>query len=152
MDKIFETAIFTRKALLEIMEKLEFEQLKKIPEPHRNSIFWNVAHILVTQQLLTYKLSGLDLHIDQDFVSRFMKGTEGSPDVSLEDLGYVRENLLKLVEQTKKDYGMGLFKNYAGYTTSANIELNTIEDGLTFSSYHDGIHLGVVLSLMKIVK
>lgn len=152
MDKIFETAISTRKALLEIMDSAGFEQLVRIPEPHRNSIFWNIAHLLVTEQLLTYKLSGLDLHIDPDFVSRYMKGTKGNADVSLDDVAYVRENLVKTVERTRKDYEKGLFKNYQSYTTSANVELKSIEDGIHFSCFHDGIHFGVVLSLMKIVK
>jgi hypothetical protein len=35
--------------------------------------------------------------------------------------------------------------------TSTGIELKTIDDALGFSTFHDGIHLGVVLSLMKII-
>jgi len=42
-------------------------------------------------------------------------------------------------------------ENYKSYMTSTNIELCDIEDALTFSNFHDGIHLGVVLSIMKIV-
>jgi hypothetical protein len=35
--------------------------------------------------------------------------------------------------------------------TSAEIELKSVEDAISFSAYHDGIHLGIVLSLLKIV-
>jgi hypothetical protein len=100
---------------------------------------------------LTYKLSGLEMNISEDFADRFKKGTMGSLDVSLDDIEYVKENLLNAVEQTRKDYNRGLFKNYQSYTTSTNIKLETIEDGLQFSAYHDGIHLGVVLSIKKLL-
>ena len=37
------------------------------------------------------------------------------------------------------------------YMTSTGIGLNNIEDAISFSTYHDGIHLGIVISQMKIV-
>jgi len=151
MDKLFETAIFTRKSLLQIMETRNDEDLVKIPDNFRNSIFWNIAHLMVTQQLLCYKLSGLELRIDEEMVAKYGKGTLATAEVSKNDIDYVKENLLALVIKMKEDYEKGLFGHYKPYMTSANIELSNIEDALKFSAYHDGIHLGVILSLMKIV-
>jgi len=151
MDKLFDTAIFTRKSLLKIMETRSYEELVKIPIGFRNSIFWNIAHLLVTQQLLCYRLSGLDLSIDEEMVNKYGKGAIATSKVSIEDIDYVRANLSILADKLKEDYKKGEFKNYKSYMTSTNIELCDIEDALTFSNFHDGIHLGVVLSLMKIV-
>ena len=151
MDKLFETAIFTRKSLLKIMETRSYEELVKIPDNFRNSIFWNIAHLLVTQQLLCYRLSGLDLTIDEEMVSKYGKGAVATSEVSIKDIDYVQGNLLISVNKLKEDYFKGKFENYKSYMTSTNIELRGIEDALTFSNFHDGIHLGVVLSIMKIV-
>ena len=151
MDKLFDTAIFTRKSLLKIMETRSYEKLVKIPHGFRNSIFWNIAHLLVTQQLLCYRLSGLDLTIDEEMVSKYGKGAIATSKVSKDDIDYVRANLLILAEKLKEDYENGKFENYKPYMTSTNIELCDIQDALTFSNFHDGIHLGVVLSIMKIV-
>ncbi len=151
MDKLFETAIFTRKTLLKIMEDRTYEDLVKIPENHRNSIFWNIAHLLVTQHLLCYGLSGLDLQIDQAMVNKYGKGTVASEEVPEEDISYVKDHLVKMVLKTQSDYKAGLFTDYKTYMTSANIELSKIEEALAFSAYHDGIHLGVILSIMKTV-
>ena len=151
MDKLFETAIFTRKALLNIMETRNYEDLVKIPVNFRNSIFWNIAHLLVTQQLLCYRLSGLDIKIDEEMVRKYGKGSLAITEVPKEDIDYVKGHLLDLAIKMKEDYEKGLFVNYKPYMTSANIELCNIKDALTFSAYHDGIHLGVVLSLMKTV-
>lgn len=151
MDKLFETSIFTRKSLLKVMETRSYEELVKIPHSFRNSIFWNIAHLLVTQQLLCYRLSGLDLTIDEEMVNKYGKGAIATAKVSIEDIDYVRANLLISMDRLKEDYENGKFKSYKPYMTSTNIELCDIEDALTFSNFHDGIHLGVVLSIMKIV-
>ena len=149
MEKFFETAIFTRSALLSILEELTEDQLAAIPRGHRNNIFWNVAHVMVTQQLLLYGLSGLPLSLDDDFVKRFTKGSVAASEVSQPDLEIVRANLLPLCKKAQEDFKKGVFQEYRPYMTSTGIELRSINDGISFSSYHDGIHLGVVLSLKK---
>lgn len=152
MDKLFETAVFTRKALLQMLDSLTEEQMVKIPETHRNSVFWNVAHLMVTQQLLTYRLSGLPLCIDEVFVERYGKGSEATEEVSVKDIEFVKKNIVPLCERTQQDYEKGLFHNYKPYMTSTGIELTSVEEALKFSAFHDGIHLGVVLSLKKLVQ
>ena len=151
MEKLFKTALFTRSTLLKIMEKRSNEELVKIPENHRNSIFWNIAHLLVTQQLLYYKLSGLEIKIDEAMVNKYGKGSIATEDVEISDIQYVKDHLLKEMKETQNDYDKGLFKEFNAYMTSTGIELKTIEDVISFSAFHDVIHLGVVLSLMKIV-
>ena len=151
MDKIFETAIFNRKTLVHFLNELDHEQLIKIPENFNNSIFWNIAHILVTQQLLTYKLSGLPLNIDVNLVEKYTKGSKATIDVSKEEIDYVKNNLVSAVLKTQEDYKNGVFKSYSKYDTSVNISLNNIDDSLKFMAFHDGIHLGVILSLKKVV-
>jgi len=151
MDKIFETAIFNRKTLVHFLNEMSHEELTKIPENFNNSIFWNIAHILVTQQLLIYKLSGLPLNIDNNLVKKYTKGSKATTDISKEEVTYVKNNLLETVLKTQEDYNKGIFKNYTKYDTSVNISLNNIDDSLKFMAFHDGIHLGIILSLKKVV-
>ena len=152
MDKLFETALFSRNALIQILGSLSDDQMLRIPEPHRNSIFWNVAHLMVTQQLLIYRLSGLPLHIEESFVERYGKGSVATEKVLAEDIDFVRENMVPLCQQIQSDYKKGIFDTYKPYMTSTGIELTSVEEALQFSAFHDGIHLGVVLSLKKLVQ
>ncbi len=152
MHKLFETAVFTRKSLLGILDAISVEQMLRIPEPHRNSVFWNVAHLMVTQQLLFYRLSGLPLRIEEGWVERYGKGSSASEQVSAQDIDFVRKNIVSLCEQAQQDFEKGLFKSYKPYMTSTGIELTSLEEALEFSAFHDGIHLGVVLSLKKLVE
>ncbi len=151
MEKLFETALFTRMSLLKVLESKSYDELVSIPENFRNSIFWNIAHLLVTQQLLCYKLSGLEIKIDKDLVSKYGKGTIATKEVEESDIKYVKDFLLPAMRQTEKDYHEGLFTQFTPYMTSTGIELRSVEDAISFSTLHDGIHLGIVLSLMKIV-
>jgi hypothetical protein len=54
---------------------LDLAQLNIVPDGFNNSIAWNIAHILVTQQLLHYKLSG------KDCVYHTSKSSSGSVEV-----------------------------------------------------------------------
>jgi len=151
MERIFETALFTRMSLLKILESKSHEELVKIPENFRNSIFWNIAHLLVTQQLLCYKMSGLEIKIDKELVSKYGKGAVATMEVENSDVQYVKEHLVVAMKQTQIDFQNGLFTNFSPYMTSTGIELKSVEDAISFNAFHDGIHLGIVLSLMKIV-
>lgn len=151
MEKLFETALFTRMSLLKILESKSYEELVHIPENFNNSIFWNIAHLLVTQQLLIYKLSGQEIKIDKDLVGKYGKGATASSEVEHSDIQYVKNHLVPAMNQTIKDYHEGLFGKFTAYMTSTGIELKNVEDAIGFSTLHDGIHLGIVLSLIKIV-
>mgnify|MGYP000022054055 CR=1 FL=1 len=151
MEKLFETALFTRTSMLSILENKSSEELVKIPVNFRNSVFWNIAHVLVTQQLLCYRLSGLDLKIREDMVTKYGKGSLATESIDESDILYVKDELVNAMKNTIEDYKNGMFKEFKPYLTSTGIELKTIDDALGFSTFHDGIHLGVVLSLMKII-
>ena len=151
MDKLFEASRFTREVGLGMIKSLRREQILCIPENFNNSLFWNLAHLLVTEQLLSYRLSGLSLKIDESLVKRYGKGSVCIEAVPQEDIDFITENLIPLNLKVQKDYNEGLFRNYKPYETSTGIVLNNIEEAMKFSSYHDGIHLGIMLSLKKIV-
>ncbi len=151
MNLIFETAFFNRKVLRDLLEELSYEQLTMIPKKFNNSIFWNIAHILVTQQLLIYEFSGLPNTIDDKIIEKFRKGTKATTDISMKEIESVKNQLIPVIEKTQDDYKNGVFKKYTPYHTSVNISLNNIDDALKFNAFHDGIHLGVILSLKKIV-
>ena len=47
----------TRSNIAKLVEGLSIEQLNHIPEGFNNNLAWNIGHILVTQELLIYRLS-----------------------------------------------------------------------------------------------
>jgi len=63
----------------------------------------------------------------------------------------IKEHLLSLVDRLKDDYNSKKFKTYNSYLTSPNVNLITIEEAIQFNNFHEGIHLGSVLALKKLV-
>ncbi len=147
----FETLQQSRNLLVKVINKLTLEQLNTVPKGFHNSIAWNLAHLTVTQQLLCYKLSGLDGYISDKMIQHFQKGTAPEYYVSQQEFDNCKELFLSLPETLKLDYNKGIFKKYKSYTTSVNVTLNCIEDAIAFNNYHEGIHLGVILQLKKLV-
>ena len=151
MTKQFEIAIFSREILLQLIEGLSEAQLNIIPNGFKNNIAWNLGHIFVTQQLLTYKLSGLKCNVSNDFIEKFTKGSTAKPNISIEKVNHIKNSLIELINQTEKDYKSGKFKEYQQYITSQGFSLNNIEEAIQFSNFHEGIHLGIIMSLKKVL-
>ena len=151
MNDSFEILKKSRALILKLIEGFTLEQLNKIPEGFGNNIVWNVAHLLVTQQLLCYKLSGLSLHVSDEMAAKYMKGTKPNGDVTQAEFDEIKELFISLPIQFEKDYIANAFKVYEDYTTSVNVILSDIESANSFNNFHEGIHLGVILALRKLV-
>lgn len=149
---IFQTMKRHRKNLVKILENTSESDLECIPEGFRNNIWWNITHLLVVQQLLCYRLSGLPLYIAEDMVSAYSKGTFPSELPGPEYRADVARLLEETVNTLEADYNKGSFKEYNTYTTSAGFVLTSIDEALQFNLYHEGLHLGIILSLMKVIR
>lgn len=75
MEQTFELNRTSRKLIAPFLEDFSLEQLNTIPKGFSNTLFWNVAHVVVTQQLLIYKLSGLNMLVSDELVDKYKKGT-----------------------------------------------------------------------------
>jgi hypothetical protein len=137
MDWNHNVTLKNRTLLLKLIEKFSLDQLNTVPKGYRNSIFWNVAHTIVTQQLLVYGLSNTSLLVDSKTVH---EATE-------EELALIKTLMFSTIEQTKIDYDNGVFKNYTPYMTSLNVTLSTVDEAISFNAFHEGIHLGYILAM-----
>ena len=140
-----------RKNLLAILENTPKYDLLKIPEGFNNNIWWNIAHVVVTQQILVYKFSGVPMKVSDELVSKFMKGTTPDGTATDDEIQQIKEVLVSTIEQTATDYEAGLFKGFKSYTTSAKVTLNNVQDAISFNNFHEGIHLGSIFALRKMV-
>jgi len=144
----------TRSLFKAIIERSTLEELNTIPMGFNNNIIWNIGHIIVSEQLLTYKLSGITLNKDiQAIVDLYRKDTKPQHKVSQEEVNNLKKLLFTTIEQTVVDYGNGLFKNYTPYTVSTTGNtLENIDDALQFIAVHEGIHYGYVQALLRALK
>lgn len=149
MQHLLEITRTNRRLLEKILNAHSLEQLNTVPEGFQNNLIWNIAHVIVTQQLLAYKLSGLPMMVSDEMVAKFKKGTKTEGAVSQEEVDQVRSLLFTTLDQTEKDIEAGIFKSFQEYPTSTGFVLKSIEDAMNFNNFHEGIHFGYVLALKK---
>lgn len=134
-----------------LVNGLTLEQLHTIPEGFKNNIAWNVAHIVVTQQLLNYRLSGNECLVSEELITAHRKGTFPTKVFTQEEFDEVLELMSSLPDQLEADYNNGLFTNYKEYPTSTGFVLDSIDTSIAFNNMHESLHLGVIMSLRKLV-
>ncbi len=128
------------------------EQLIMIPQDFKNNVIWNVGHMIVTHQMLTYGLSGQDLKIDNAMVPLFKKGSSPDNWETTPDWSLLTAQLTALVDTFEEDYKAGLFTEFKEYQTATGPLLKTIDDAIDFNTFHEGLHFGTLLALRKLVK
>lgn len=149
MESQLELTLQSRKILHNILTTTSKEDLLIIPGGFRNNIWWNIAHVVATQQILVYKFSGLQMRIPEELVNKFMKGTVPDGTASDYEIKVVADFLISTIEWTKQDFEAGLFKEYTEYTTSAQFKLKNLEDAMSFNLYHEGLHSATINTQLK---
>lgn len=149
MHQKFELNRTSRKMIAAFLENYTLEQLNQIPSGFSNNLIWNIAHVVVTQQIVVYKLSGLPMLVSDELVEKYKKGTKPEQPATQAEVDELRTLLFDIIDQTQADYGSGIFTNYENYPTSTGYVLHSVEQAMDFNNFHEGIHLGVMLSIRK---
>lgn len=149
MDWAFDIALKNRAIFKTFLETFTLEELNKVPKGFNNNLIWNIAHTIVTQQLLVYSLSGVTPLVPQEMIDMYRKGTKTERDVTLAEVETIKDLLFSTIEKTKEDYKNGVFKTYNEYTVSTKSTLTNVDEAIDFNNFHEGIHLGYILALKK---
>ena len=151
MQQIFEITGASRNIISQILENNSLEKLNKIPEGFNNNLIWNIGHIIVVEQMLVYKLSGLPMMISDEMVGKYKKGTKPERDATQVEIDEIKSLLFKTIAQTKVDFDNKIFKNYSEYPTSTGFVIKNALDAMAFNYFHEGLHIGVIMGLRKFI-
>ncbi|MDC3299132.1 DinB family protein [Flavobacteriaceae bacterium] len=147
----FDILTKTRAIVLHYIKGLSLDQLHVIPEGFTNNIAWNIAHIVVTQQLLHYRLSEKDCLVSDELIAAFKKGTKPTRQFTQEEFDEVLDLFKGLPNTLEEDYEAGIFTEYSAYKTSTGFVIDSMEKAVIFNNFHESLHLGVIMSLKKLV-
>ena len=151
MDKTFEITINSRNILLQFLENYSLEQLNKIPTGFNNNLIWNIGHVVVVQQMLVYKLSGLPMMVSGEMVELYKRGTKPERDATPEEVAEIKSLLFVTIDQTGQDFISKTFETYNEFTTMSGFNLKTAEDAMAFNYYHEAVHTGMMMGIRKFV-
>ena len=130
------------------------EQLNEIPDGFSNNIIWNLGHLVAASQLIFYRRAGLDLTIDEKFITPFLPSTKPKDLIDSDEIKTIKEYAISTIAAMQTDLKT---KRFSNYTKSENIErvygieVLTIEDALEFLLYHEGYHSANIITIKKLV-
>ena len=144
------TFLAQRKLIAKVTSGLSAEQLVTVPDCRSNNVLWNLGHLLVAQQGMAYTLSGLPMKAPESYKAFFGKGTspadwsDDGPDPQA-----VLDSVVPLAEEFERDLEAGIFQNYQPYSTAVGVDLGSIDDAVAFNNFHEGLHFGIILAILK---
>ena len=152
MDTCISTIIESRKVFRQLIDGLSIEEINIVPAGFNNNIIWNFGHVIVSQQLLCYKLSGLPLKIEESYLLKYAKGTKPEIFFDTIELEFLKKQATFLIDELVRDLDQGLFKNFTTYVTSFNVTLLNVDDAVKFLTMHEGMHLGYAMAIKRLIK
>jgi hypothetical protein len=151
MTKAIEIIKMPRLSLLKAVEGLTIEQLNKIPAGFNNNIIWNLAHMVSAQQNLCYRRAGLDVVIEDRFLTPYLPDTKPEKFVDADDVEVIKGLFLSTLDQLESDLQNGKFAKYVPWTTRYGNTINNGEEAAAFLPFHEGIHTGYIWALKRVI-
>ncbi len=139
----------TRHNFIRLIDGLSLEALNHIPEGFNNNLIWNFGHIIATQQLLTYGLSGQEVQVDEGVIAAFRKGSKPEKVFTTAEVENLKHLSVTTLDQFAADLKDGRFQAFSDYPTSYGIELHSLEEAIAFNDMHEALHLGYAMALKR---
>lgn len=152
MELAFKIWKTNRHIYLKFLEKYTLDQLNEIPEGYKNNMIWNIGHIIVAQQGLVYKLSNLSMSVSEELFETYKNGSFPTGKTTQGEVDELKGLLISLIDKTQEDYTTNQFTEFHPYKTLTGFEVSSLEESIQFNNYHEGLHLGVIMSLRKHIK
>jgi hypothetical protein len=141
----------SRRLGLDLLENTSSEDLLFIPNGFSNNILWLAGHSYYVQIRLTYSLSKIKVEIPQCISDSFANGTSPKDWKATPNIDFLKENYSKAPQQLNLDIENNKFNEFTPFTTQAGTRLNNLEEAIAFNNFHEGLHLGQMLNIRRII-
>ena len=88
--KIWET---NRNIYVKFLENYTLEQLNVIPTGFSNNLVWNLGHIIVIQQALVYRLSGLPMYVSDELFEMYRNGSKPTGETTQVEVDELKDSM-----------------------------------------------------------
>lgn len=150
-EYLFDQLNFVRNATLRAVEGLRESTADVVPEGLNNNIRWNLGHIYSSQEQIALGFAQEPVQMPEEFRKFFGGGTKpadwiGEPP-SLQELVNLLSEQPKRIRQRLENR---LSEEVAKPFSIPGLTLKTIGELLTFTLYHEGIHVQNIKNLRKL--
>lgn len=138
-----------RQNFLSLIDGLPPEALNRIPNGFNNNLIWNLGHMIATQQLLCYGLSGTPFRASEELIAAFRKGTRPKRQYSHQETEEIKVLAISAIDTFEQDWEADAFGPFTAYPTSFGLTLHNLEEAIAFNAAHEALHLGYAMALKK---
>ncbi|WP_047986250.1 DinB family protein [Ornithinibacillus californiensis] len=138
-----------RNETLQLIEHISKEEAEIVPEGFNNNIRWNLGHMYLDQYLWIEAVTREKSNVTKTFTQWFGFGT--SPINFTDDtpeLEELKQLLQTQIRNIKEKYGDRLEEEFP----PTEMGMHTIEQVLTRTIYHEGLHAAAIQYLKRFVE
>ena len=138
---------FARSQTLALLQEVSEETADRLPEGFRNTIRWNAGHIYVIQERLAFLPLGLPMNLPAGYAEQFEYGTSPStkPETAqMPSLSELKQLLQEQPGRIREALSTRMGESLTPFTGIPGLSLSTPEQYLSFSLYHEGLHVSVI--------
>lgn len=150
---LFNQLAFVRKLTLKETEGIDEETSHLVPAGFNNNIKWNLGHIYLVQERFGFHFTGDKMVMPDEFNSWFGRGTKPADwQGGVPKMDELRALLKDQTERIKRQTAHRLPHPLAEpFTTSAGLTLSSVEEMLTYSLHHEGLHAETIKSIKRVL-
>ena len=150
-DTLYKSVRVSRGYLLQVIEGISDEKMLEVPEGAVNNVLWNLGHIVHAHDRFTYGACDVESDVPASYTDLFKGGTSPSDWDEPPSIEEVMGHIKNATDKTYSDYAAGKFDNYNAFELAPSLTIRNIDEALQFNCLHEGVHIGIILSLKRLI-
>jgi hypothetical protein len=147
--QLFQIMELVRSRTVKWIEAVDPALVDVKPSNFNNTIHWHAGHILLIQDRLTLRLSGLPMGLPDEYTGWFANGTKPAD-------WQTEPPAVPILLQQLKDQGERIKSQLLGKLDDKLaipfIEFETVSQALGYTLYHEGMHLSSMNALKRTIE
>ncbi|WP_064092030.1 DinB family protein [Rossellomorea aquimaris] len=154
-DMLFQQMDFIRFRTIAALDATTEQQADDMPPGFKNSIRWNLGHIVLSQENLLYSFVGENEHKQLPPHYGDLFGFNTSPhtwnELTPPTLQELREHLESQSERIKVAFSDRLEEQgVKPFVLGKKFSFTTLGEVLSFANWHEGLHQGVITAIKRV--
>lgn len=150
-DQVFGMSKLVRGLTVNSLKDVSDEHMLATPDGLGNNILWNAGHILYYHCVFLHARTGNDIPLPDSYKNWFKGGSSPSDWEETPDPGEIVSGLSSICEDVEKDRADGKFQNFESFELFGGNTIESVHESLMFHCAHEGIHLGRIGTIKKLL-
>jgi uncharacterized damage-inducible protein DinB len=147
-NNLFIQLDLVRERTLQQLAAATEETADLVPQGFRNTLRWNLGHILTVQENLVFKLSGETFRLPESYPALFNNGTSPADwQTAPPSLETLKQQLAEQPQRIKD----ALASRLEDKLVQPFKGIETVSGIIGFTLYHEGVHTGYMMAMRKLL-